>query len=135
MTLTVAVVKALTAEVRKRDDEAAAWVHWGATSQDVLDTAMVLQLRDALPPLIESLHLIVAAFATLAKEHRATPMMGRTLMQPATPLAFGQKVAGWASDIERARAAAGRELTPRRRSCSSAARRARSPRWAGRPSR
>jgi 3-carboxy-cis,cis-muconate cycloisomerase len=102
MTLTVAVVKALTAEVRKRDAEAAAWVHWGATSQDVLDTAMVLQLRDALPPLIESLHLIVDAFAKLAKKHRATPMMGRTLMQPATPLAFGQKVAGWASDIDRA---------------------------------
>ena len=102
MTLTVAVVKALHAEVRTRDAEAAAYVHWGATSQDVLDTAMVLQLRDALPPQIESLRGIVAAFAKLAKKHRTTPMMGRTLMQPATPLAFGQKVAGWASDIDRA---------------------------------
>ena len=91
MTLTVAVVKALTAEVRRRDAEAAAWVHWGATSQDVLDTAMVLQLSEAMPPLIEGLHGIVAAFARLARKHRATPMMGRTLMQPATPLAFGQK--------------------------------------------
>src|SRR6478736_4378335 len=102
MTLTVAVVKALTVEVRRRDEEAAAWVHWGATSQDVLDTAMVLQLSEAVPPLIEALHGIVAAFAKLARKHRMTPMMGRTLMQPATPLAFGQKVAGWASDIERA---------------------------------
>ena len=102
MTLTVAVVKALTAEVRRRDEEAAAYVHWGATSQDVLDTAMVLQLSEAVPPIIESLHGIVAAFARLARKHRATPVMGRTLMQPATPLAFGQRVAGWASDIDRA---------------------------------
>jgi 3-carboxy-cis,cis-muconate cycloisomerase len=102
MTLTVAVVKALTVEVRRRDEEAAAYVHWGATSQDVLDTAMVLQLGEAVPPLIEGLHGIVAGFAKLARKHRATSMMGRTLMQPATPLAFGQKVAGWASDIDRA---------------------------------
>jgi len=102
ITLTVAVVKALTAEVRKRDAAASAYVHWGATSQDVLDTAMVLQLRDAVPPLLKSLHGIVAAFARLARKHRTTPMMGRTLLQPATPLALGQKVAGWASDIDRA---------------------------------
>ncbi|SKA34925.1 3-carboxy-cis,cis-muconate cycloisomerase [Enhydrobacter aerosaccus] len=102
MTLTVAVVSALTAEVRKRDEAAAGYVHWGATSQDVLDTAMVLQLQQAVPPLIADLHAIVAAFAALAKAHRKTLTMGRTLMQPATPLAFGQKVAGWASDIDRA---------------------------------
>jgi len=102
LTLTVAVVKALTVEVRRRDEEAAAYVHWGATSQDVLDTAMVLQLREAVPPLIEGLRGIVAGFAKLARKHRATPMMGRTLMQPATPLAFGQKVAGWAFDIDHA---------------------------------
>src|SRR5665213_1593861 len=102
ITLTVAVVGALTAEVRKRDAEAAAYVHWGATSQDVLDTAMVLQLGDAVPPLLEALRGIVAAFARLARKHRATPMLGRTLLQPATPLALGQKIAGWASDIDRA---------------------------------
>jgi 3-carboxy-cis,cis-muconate cycloisomerase len=102
-TLTVPVVKALTAEVAKRNAEAAAYVHWGATSQDVLDTAMVLQLGEALPPLLKSLEGIVGAFATLAKKHRTTPMLGRTLLQPATPLALGQKIAGWASDIDRAR--------------------------------
>jgi 3-carboxy-cis,cis-muconate cycloisomerase len=101
-TLTVPVVKALTAEVRKRDAEAAAYVHWGATSQDVLDTAMVLQLGEALPPLLKDLKAIVDAFARLAKKHRATAMLGRTLLQPATPLALGQKIAGWASDIDRA---------------------------------
>ena len=102
-TLTVPVVKALTQEVSRRDEKAAGYVHWGATSQDVLDTAMVLQLGEALPPLLKTLDGIVSAFARLAKKHRATPMLGRTLLQPATPLALGQKIAGWASDIERAR--------------------------------
>jgi 3-carboxy-cis,cis-muconate cycloisomerase len=102
-TLTVPVVKALTAEVAKRDAAAAAYVHWGATSQDVIDTAMVLQLGEAVPPLLKSLDGIVAAFAKLAKKHRTTPTLGRTLLQPATPLALGQKIAGWASDIDRAR--------------------------------
>jgi 3-carboxy-cis,cis-muconate cycloisomerase len=102
MTLTVAVVRALTVQVKSRDAGAAAYVHWGATSQDVLDTAMVLQIGEAVPPLLEQLNRIVESFARLAKRHRTTPVMGRTLMQPATPLAFGQKVAGWAWDIDRA---------------------------------
>ena len=101
-TLTVPLVKALTAEVAKRDATAAAYVHWGATSQDVLDTALVLQLGEALPPLLTGLAGIVAAFAALAQKHRTTTMLGRTLLQPATPLALGQKIAGWASDIDRA---------------------------------
>jgi 3-carboxy-cis,cis-muconate cycloisomerase len=102
-TLTVPVVKALTVEVAKRGAEAADYVHWGATSQDVIDTAMVLQLGEALPPLLKKLEGIVAAFAALAKKHRTRPMLGRTLLQPATPLVLGQKIAGWASDIDRAR--------------------------------
>jgi 3-carboxy-cis,cis-muconate cycloisomerase len=102
LTLTVAVVKALTVEVAKRNADAAAYVHWGATSQDVLDTAMVLQLGEAMPPLLKELHGIVAAFARLAARHRTTLTMARTLLQPATPLALGQKIAGWASDIDRA---------------------------------
>jgi 3-carboxy-cis,cis-muconate cycloisomerase len=102
-TLTVPVVKALTAEVARRDPEAAGYVHWGATSQDVIDTAMVLQLGEALPPLVKEIDGIVAAFAALARKYRATPMLGRTLLQPATPLALGQKIAGWASDLDRAK--------------------------------
>src|SRR5476651_195546 len=73
-TLTVPVVKALTAEVKKRSADAAAYVHWGATSQDVLDCAMVLQLGEALPPLLKDLQLIVDALAKLAKKHRTTTM-------------------------------------------------------------
>ena len=102
-TLTVPVVRSLTEEVAKRDPQAAEYVHWGATSQDVIDTAMVLQLDEAVPPLLRSLDGIVSSFAKLAKKHRATPMLGRTLLQPATPLALGQKIAGWASDIDRAK--------------------------------
>lgn len=102
-TLTVPLVKALTEEVARRDAAAAGYVHWGATSQDVIDTAMVLQLGQALPPLLGAADGIVGSFAKLAKKHRATPMLGRTLLQPATPLALGQKIAGWASDIDRAK--------------------------------
>lgn len=102
-TLTVPVVKALTAEVAKRDAEAAAYVHWGATSQDVIDTAMVRQLGEALPPILKGIDDIVEAFATLARKHRETLMLGRTLLQPATPLALGQKIGGWASDLDRAK--------------------------------
>ena len=102
-TLTVPLVKALTQEVARRDAKAADYVHWGATSQDVLDTAMVLQLGEAVPPLLKALDGIVSALARQARKHRATPMLGRTLLQPATPLALGQKIAGWASDIDRAR--------------------------------
>jgi len=102
-TLTVPVVKALTEQVRQRDAKAADYVHWGATSQDVIDTAMVLQLGEALPPLLKTLDGIVSALARLATKHRMTPMLGRTLLQPATPLALGQKIAGWASDIDRAK--------------------------------
>ena len=101
-TLTVPVVRALTAEVKKRNADAASYVHWGATSQDVLDTTMVLQLGEAVPPLLKELQKIVDAFAKLAKKYRTTAMLGRTLLQPATPLALGQKIAGWASDIDRA---------------------------------
>jgi len=102
-TLAVPVVKALTEQVRSRNAEAAAYVHWGATSQDVIDTALVLQLGEALLPLLKDLGRIVDRFARLAKKHRTTPMLGRTLLQPATPLALGQKIAGWASDIDRAK--------------------------------
>src|ERR1700704_3609369 len=68
-TLTVPVVKALTEEVEKRDADAAGYVHWGATSQDVIDTAMVLQLGEALPPIVKELDRIVVAFAALARKH------------------------------------------------------------------
>lgn len=88
------------------------FVHWGATSQDVMDTALVLQLRAALGAAGESLDELVAALAALARRHRDDPMAGRSFMQQALPVTFGFKVAGWLSALMRARARLG-ELRPR----------------------
>jgi 3-carboxy-cis,cis-muconate cycloisomerase len=71
--------------VKADDPEAAKFVHWGATSQDIIDTATVLQLRDALDVLEPLLDEACASLATLARAHRATPMIGRTWLQQALP--------------------------------------------------
>ncbi|HEY1275852.1 MAG TPA: 3-carboxy-cis,cis-muconate cycloisomerase [Thermoleophilaceae bacterium] len=76
-------------------DEAARWVHWGATSQDVLDTAAMLVARRALDLVLADLDGVATACARLADAHRATPMAGRTLLQQAVPTTFGLKAAGW----------------------------------------
>ena len=75
---------------------AAAHVHFGATSQDVLDTAMALCLKPCLEEADRALEAAVRALARRAREHRATPMLGRTLMQPAVPITAGLKIARWA---------------------------------------
>ncbi|NGO70982.1 3-carboxy-cis,cis-muconate cycloisomerase [Streptomyces boncukensis] len=77
------------------DDEAAAWVHRGATSQDILDTALMLVARRARTHILADLDDAAASLARLAREHRATPMPGRTLTQHAVPTTFGLKAAGW----------------------------------------
>jgi 3-carboxy-cis,cis-muconate cycloisomerase len=100
-TLAIPLVKALTAAVA--DPDAARWVHWGATSQDVVDTGMVLQLRAARGGIDADLQRLDAALAELAKAHAATPMAGRTLMQQALPTTFGLKAAGWLSQLRRTR--------------------------------
>jgi 3-carboxy-cis,cis-muconate cycloisomerase len=71
------------------------FVHWGATSQDAIDTALVLQMRDGLDLLIDGLLHVCAGCATLAEQHRRTPMAGRTLLQQALPIPFGLKAARW----------------------------------------
>ncbi len=76
-------------------EDARGYVHWGATSQDVLDTARVLQLRRARVHLRRDLDRLLAALAALAERHRDTAMPGRTLMQPALPITLGVKAAGW----------------------------------------
>ncbi len=73
------------------------WVHRGATSQDILDTAAVLVARRTLRHLLDDLDRTATALARLAAEHRATPMPGRTLTQHAVPTTFGLKAAGWRS--------------------------------------
>ena len=102
--LAIPVVKALTAEVAKHDAEAAGYVHWGATSQDIIDTALVLELRAVIDALITDLDRAIPDFATLAETHRHTPTVGRTWLQQALPMPFGLKVAGYAAALTRARA-------------------------------
>lgn len=76
-------------------EEHSRWVHFGATSQDVMDTASMLVARNALRLVRGDLARVAAACATLARAHRDTPMAGRTLLQQAVPTTFGLKSAGW----------------------------------------
>jgi 3-carboxy-cis,cis-muconate cycloisomerase len=95
-TLAVPLVDMLRAEVSRASKEAASHVHFGATSQDVLDTAMALCLKSCLDEADRSLEGAIRGLAAKAREHAATPMMGRTLMQPALPITAGLKIARWA---------------------------------------
>ncbi len=75
--------------------DAQKFVHWGATSQDAIDTALMLQMREGLDLLVDGLYGVCAACATLAEQHRHTLMAGRTLLQHALPITFGLKAARW----------------------------------------
>lgn len=88
------------------------FVHWGATTQDVMDTALVLQLRDVCALLDQGLGRLAKALATLASRHRDTPMVARTVMQHALPTTFGLKAAGWLGAVTRHRIRLG-EIGPR----------------------
>ncbi|MGH9538493.1 MAG: 3-carboxy-cis,cis-muconate cycloisomerase [Terriglobales bacterium] len=102
--LPIPFVKALTERVRARDSAAAGFVHWGATSQDVADTALVLLLKRARPVLESDLPRLQNALTRLGETHANSVMLGRTLLQAAPPITFGLKAAGWFSAIERCRA-------------------------------
>jgi 3-carboxy-cis,cis-muconate cycloisomerase len=91
----IPLVKMLTAQVRAADARAADFVHWGATSQDVVDTALVLLLRQCREILARDHERLAAALRRLAEEHAGSVMLGRTLLQPAPPITFGLKAAGW----------------------------------------
>lgn len=99
--LAIPLVEALTAAVARADQAAAGYVHWGATSQDVIDTGLVLQMRAGLDLLDSDLASLVVACKRLARDHAGTVMAGRTWMQQATPITFGLKVAGWLSAARR----------------------------------
>jgi 3-carboxy-cis,cis-muconate cycloisomerase len=102
--LAIPLVKALTAAVAARDAEASRFVHSGATSQDVIDTGMVLVTVDAVALLDAGLAQLTATLLALAERHADTPVLARTLMQPALVTSFGFKVAGWTAPLVRARA-------------------------------
>ncbi|MGH2826480.1 MAG: 3-carboxy-cis,cis-muconate cycloisomerase [Actinomycetota bacterium] len=96
-TAAIPLVKMLTELV---DEDARGYVHWGSTSQDVIDTGMILQARDGLDLLIDDLMAVGAACESLTKDHRA-PMAGRTLLQHALPITFGLKAARWLALVTR----------------------------------
>jgi 3-carboxy-cis,cis-muconate cycloisomerase len=96
----VGLVSALRAEV---GPGAAPFVHHGATSQDILDSALMLVAKRALAPLCGDLLSAADRLADLAAEHARTPIIGRTLMQAALPTSFGAKAAGWFTGLDGAR--------------------------------
>ena len=100
-TLAIPLVKTLTEQLRKTNPEAAKFVHWGATSQDVADTAISLLLKRAQKVLSGDLVRLDQALAHLSDKHKKTVMLARTLLQPAPPLTFGLKVAGWLAAVRR----------------------------------
>jgi 3-carboxy-cis,cis-muconate cycloisomerase len=99
----IPLVKALTEQVRKNDAEAARFVHWGATSQDIADTAMSLLLKRAEPILSGDLLRLEKALVALTERRKDSVMIGRTLLQPAPPVTFGLKAAGWFGAVRRGR--------------------------------
>jgi 3-carboxy-cis,cis-muconate cycloisomerase len=101
--LAIPLVKALTAEVGRADAEAARYVHWGATSQDVIDTAAMLTFRAGIDALLADTDRAVAGFARLAEKHRNTAVVARTWLQHALPMPFGLKLAEYAAALHRSR--------------------------------
>ena len=90
-------------QLAKQCGDAGRYVHWGATTQDIMDTATVLQIRAALELVEADLAAMDAALAALAKKHRGTVMAGRTHLQHALPVTFGYKAAVWRGMIVRHR--------------------------------
>ena len=99
----IPMVKALTELVAKSDAPAATFVHWGATSQDAIDTGLVLQLREAFELIDRDLAHLSASLARLASAHKSTLVAGRTWLQQGPPVTLGLKVAGWLAALERHR--------------------------------
>jgi 3-carboxy-cis,cis-muconate cycloisomerase len=98
----VPFVESLRAAVAAKDRVAATFVHRGATSQDVTDTALVLCLRGARTALAATHARTIAALRRLSRAHASTVMLSRTLLQPASPTTFGLKAAGWLGSLTRA---------------------------------
>jgi 3-carboxy-cis,cis-muconate cycloisomerase len=102
-TLAIPLVQILRQRVAARHGDAvAALVHKGATSQDLADTALMLQAKAGTGLVRDEARRIVRALAALAQAHAATPMLGRTLLQGAQPITFGLKIAGWLQGVDAA---------------------------------
>ncbi|MCU1750525.1 3-carboxy-cis,cis-muconate cycloisomerase [Pseudomonas sp. 6D_7.1_Bac1] len=99
----IPLVKALGKQIAAHDQDAERYVHLGATSQDVMDTGLVLQLRQALHLIDTDLARLGDALAIQARRHALTPLAGRTWLQHATPVTLGMKIAGWLGAVTRSR--------------------------------
>lgn len=91
----------LVHQLARQAGEAGGYVHWGATTQDIMDTAVVLQLRDAFDLVDADIAALRRILAGLALKHRDTPMAGRTHLQQALPVTFGYKAAIWLDMFDR----------------------------------
>jgi len=101
--LAIPLVKQLTAAVDRSSPEASRYVHWGATSQDILDTGLVLQMGEALRLIDSQLLRVSEVLAELVQQHAATTMVGRTWLQHAVPVSFGWKASTWLDCLSRHR--------------------------------
>src|ERR1700736_3686334 len=91
----------LVHQMVKQCGEAGRYVHWGATTQDIMDTAVVLQVRDGLAIVEQDIAALRGILADLSKRYRDTPMAGRTHLQQALPVTFGYKTAIWLAMFDR----------------------------------
>ncbi|MEX5573700.1 3-carboxy-cis,cis-muconate cycloisomerase [Pseudomonas lijiangensis] len=99
----IPLVKALGKQIARRNPEAERYVHMGATSQDVMDTGLILQVRRAIELLERDLQELADALVVQAQRHAQTPLAGRTWLQQATPVTLGMKIAGWLGALTRHR--------------------------------
>jgi 3-carboxy-cis,cis-muconate cycloisomerase len=102
-TFAIPFLRAFKESIHAHDPEAAGFVHWGATSQDLCDTALVLLLQKAQAILDADLLRLEKALQRLSRQHRRTAMLGRTWLQAAPPVTFGLKAAGWLGAVHRGR--------------------------------
>nr|WP_072825167.1 3-carboxy-cis,cis-muconate cycloisomerase [Bradyrhizobium erythrophlei] len=91
----------LVHQLAKQCGEAGRYVHWGATTQDIMDTAVVLQLREGLSLIEQDISALRRILADLSRRHRDTPMAGRTHLQQALPITFGYKTSIWLTMFDR----------------------------------
>ena len=99
--IAIPLVKQFTALVKQQDEDAARYVHWGATSQDIIDTATILQCRDALKLIEKQLQHSYQICLKQAERYRDQVMIGRTWLQQALPITLGHKFARWAAALHR----------------------------------
>ncbi len=99
--IAIPFVKQLTALVKQQDEDASRYVHWGATSQDIIDTATILQCRDALALIEQQVQQAYQVSLKQAQQYRDQVMIGRTWLQQALPITLGHKFARWAGAFKR----------------------------------